>query len=112
MVGECTTCLVAMDAHFPSQPGAVPSCRERRLGGFEWRPHVPFANVGVGNGKPVLWGRGSALPAGPRLFGRAGAFLWLVRARCSGEVRTSANIASLALGTPGQVGMCLPLWGS
>lgn len=56
---------------------------------------VPFAEVEVGDGRPVFWGPGGALLSGPvlcigpQLAWKGRAFLWLVRARRPGEAMST-----------------------
>ena len=118
MVRECTPGLVATDACICPLPQPVWDCPLQLLVNSRCGHCVAFANVGVGDGKPHLWGPGSALLPGPpcapvsRSLGLAGVFLWAVRARCAGELRTTVNAASLALGAPGQAGTRFASWGS
>lgn len=101
-------------------PGLVlpPSrCGEGRCGRFDVGPQRSLCNGVLGDGKPVLWGSGSALLPGPSWapvspsLGRAGAFLWPGRARCAGALRTTVNAAGLAPGTLGQASTYFASWG-
>lgn len=135
MVRQCTTGLVALKAcraasspqppdltTRPQPPPQAWCCPLPAAGRGDavdsmWGPQRSFCNCGVGDGKPILWGSGSALLPGPPWapvspsLGRASAFLWLGRARCAGALRTTLNAAGLAPGTPGQASTYFASWG-